>query len=181
MATPDEVCDWIERFVLSFDFTRPGLDRSRGRDLAHVVAGQIAARSSAHQRGADPEKWERNEKRYRRRKERSYGWADDPNYRTGQMLSEASLFGEPIVEPRLITMRYGTDEKPDRTWSPQDNRSPAEVRKDESVTDRQKAGWAHQETAERPARPFYELDDEIASAVIEVAADALREYLLTGS
>lgn len=181
MADASQVCDWIERFVRSFDFNRPGVDRSLGRDLAHAVAGGIAARAADESRGADPAPWEENEPRYARRKRRSYGWDDAPNYRTGQMLSHASLLGEPVVEPARITMVYGTGEAPDGCWSPADNRSPSEIRADQSVTDRQKAAWTTEGGDSRPARPFYQLDDEIRVHVVEAAADALREYLLTGS
>ncbi|WP_165072127.1 hypothetical protein [Paludisphaera rhizosphaerae] len=182
MATAQEVHDWIEKFVHGFDFTRPGLDRSLGRDIAHEVAGQIAARSSILQ-DPDGQDWDENEPMYRKRKQRSYGWDHAPNYRTGQMLSHASLFGDPIVEARTIVMVYGTGDPPGGIWSPHDNRSASEKRQDEAVTDREKAAWATEGDAQnnRPARPFYAVDDSIRAAVIEICADALREYLITGS
>jgi hypothetical protein len=170
MATHDQVSDWIEAFVRGFDFTR-------------TVAEQVATRAATEFRGADPTQWEPNEERYKRIKQKAYGWDEAPNYRTGQMLSISSLFGSPIVEPLTITMVYGTGDPPDGCWSPWDHRTPSQVRADEGVTDRQKGAWATDgdPSRNRPPRPFYEWDEEIRTAVIEVTAQALHEYILTGS
>lgn len=193
----DEVRRWLERFVMSFNFTRPGVDRNMGRDLAHLVAGKIAERSA---KGLAPDgtKWKRNSDRpnprrgtlavpgfanigtartggYLTEKRKRYGWPESdgkPNYRTGQMLSHLSLFGDTVVGPDTVEMHYGIDVPPDRTYSPVDNRTASQVRADEAVTDREKAGYAVEND-----RPFYELDDDIRDAVLEEAERLLSDYI----
>lgn len=173
----NDVVAWIGRFVGSFNFTRPGIDQSLGRDLAHEVAGQIAIRAAAESRGPDPGRWEPNARRYRERKARHYGWPDNPNYRTGQMLSHESLLGEPAVDPDRVLMHYGTNEAPRGNKSPVDNRTPSERAADARATDVDKAEWTTQGGKGRPARPFYQIDDAIRDRVIEVAGEALADYL----
>lgn len=182
-----EVVGWLHQFVASFNFTRPGVDRSMGRDLAHLVAGLIADRCAkglapdgTHWKPVSDTPWGPPGSGfqfpgYRTRKRQAYGWPEadgKPNYRTGQMLSHLSLFGNTVVGPDLIEMHYGIDAAPAGCYSPVDNRTASERRADESVTDREKAGWA-----EDNDRPFYELDDEIRDAVLEEAERLLSDYI----
>jgi len=169
----DEVIDWLRRLIESFNFSLPGKDQNLGRDLAHVLAGQIAERSAQLGRGADAAEWPPNPPVYAALKAEHYGWPDrKPNYRTGQMLSQESLFGRTTVQDQLVEVVYGTGVAASRTFSPLDNRTPSEKKADESTTDLQKAEWA------TPKRPFFDFDDVIEEAVIEEADKALNTYIL---
>ena len=42
--TPDEVNIYLANFLASFDFTRPGMDQSLGRDMALLMAERIGER-----------------------------------------------------------------------------------------------------------------------------------------
>lgn len=169
-----DVIAWLTDFLDSFNFNLPGVDRNLGRDLAHVFAGQIEARAATESRGADPWRWDRNEPGYEARKTAAYGWPDDkPNYRTGQMLSQASVFGRTrVVDDKVVELVYGTDKPPKGTYSPEDNRTPSEVQADEAVTDVEKAEYASWK------RPFFEVDDVVEEAVIDAADQALDQYIL---
>ena len=168
----DEVITWLRSFVDGFDFTLPGKDQNLGRDLAHVGAAYIEQRSGQH-RGAD-KTWAKNAEPYRTIKEKHYGWVDDPNSRTGQMLSQASLFGQTQVQAKLVEMRYGTGQPPQRNYSPVDNRTPSDIKADEAITDIEKAWFAHT-TGDRP---FYEADQGMEDEVIAEADRALADYIL---
>jgi hypothetical protein len=170
----DEIIAWLIDFLDSFNFNLPGVDRNLGRDLAHVFAGQIESRAATESRGADPQEWEPNEPGYAKRKEAAYGWPDKkPNYRTGQMLSRASVFGRTrVVDDKVVELVYGTAKPPKATHSPEDNRTPSEVQSDESITDVEKAEYASWK------RPFFEVDDVVEEAVIDAADQALDQYIL---
>jgi hypothetical protein len=189
-----EVITWLEGFVHSFNFELPGRDMNMGRDIAHIVAGRIQERSSRTSGGANGQRWKPISDKasirgvvaggvvvggesYKERKRKAYGWMEAdgrPGYRTAQMLSQESLFGDTRVEPYLIEMRYGLNVPPQDCKSPHDNRRPSEKKADESVTDRQKGEWF---TA--GGRTFYELDDQIRDAVLEEARQHLIQYIQT--
>ena len=176
MADVQQVAAWLKDFVRGFNFHRKGVDKSLGRDLCNVVAWHLAERS-ADQKDPDGGRWPSNkDARYRREKSVNYGWDEnDPptNYRTGQMLGFVSLLGNPDIGEHEIEMRYGQDTGPRGvSWSPRDSRTQAQKEKDDSVTDVQKAKWAHEQ-----GREFYGADDETESRVIEAAAEALETYL----
>jgi hypothetical protein len=174
----NEVVAWIEDFVRSFDFTRPGKDKSLGRDIVGtIIRGRtigdprcLVARSAAERRGADTQ-WKANESKYAARKAKDYGVFDQPNYRTGQMLSQASLWGKTEFMSDEIIMRYGTGDPPSRSAAPTQYLST----EDQNITDIEKAYFA----TNVHDRPFYEIDDEIEEAVLEEMADALSEYIQT--
>lgn len=170
----EQVCAWLEEFLLSFNFSLPGKDRNLGRDLAHVFAASISERSASESRGADgSEKWPANKRRYAKMKADHYGWPEEkPNYRTGQMLSHASLFGRTKVKDQLVELIYGRQEPPEECYSPFDLRTEAMKKADESITDVEKAEYASTE------RPFFEVDDDVEADVIEAADEALDEYIL---
>lgn len=175
-----QVIQWLHDFVDGFNFTLPGRQQSLGRDVAHLVANRIARRASQEGRGASPTRWHENSDRpagkgYKSRKRKAYGWQESdgkPNYRTGQMLSEPSLFGQTQVEPKRVLMRYGLDEAARDCKSPTDNRTPSQKRGDAAVTDRQKAGYAHE-----LGRDFYELDDQIVAALVAEIENRLATYI----
>ncbi|MHB8359796.1 MAG: hypothetical protein ACYDCP_09925 [Thermoplasmataceae archaeon] len=175
------VVEWLRDFVEGFDFTRPGKDQSLGRDLANQQVRQIMIRSSQF---LDPmeEEWAGNSRKsspwlpggYKEWKEATYEWDDAPNYRTGQMLSQLSLFGRTTIEPRLITLRYGIDAPPDRSTSPNGF---FDRETDGKVTDLQKAEWAHTQTPDKPARRFYDFGAGDAEALADVARESLHAYI----
>ena len=111
---------------------------------------------------------------YKGWKERKYGWDDEPNRRTNQMLSQTSLFGDKTrIEKHLVTLRYGTDQPPSRSASPNGFISDA----DRKVTDTQKAEWAHTGGKHGHVRGFYGAGDGDAEALCEVAQENLNDYI----
>jgi hypothetical protein len=178
----NEVVAWIEDFVRSFDFTRPGKDQSLGRDVVNVIIrGQIVGgdsfdtrsilgRAFYQRRGADT-RWKENAPDYREWKGKKYGVYDMPNVRTGQMLSEISMRGRTEYGPTEIVMKYGTGDPPSSSASPNQYLS----EQDQAITDVDKAYYA----TNSHDRPFYEIDDEIEEAVLEEVAEALAEYIQT--
>ena len=155
----------IDRLVQSFDFTIPGKDQSLGRDLAGVVAMGIRDRSVPGRKAPDGSTWDDNEPRYAAKKRAKYD-ADQPNVRTGQMLSLESLKGRTAISADDVTMEYGTD-----TPAASALNGTTLTKGDTAVTDVEKAGYC----SER--RPFYGLDDTIGDAVRTAAAEALGDYL----
>ncbi len=173
----DEVANWLEQFVDGFNFLLPGIDQCLGRDMINAVAFGIADRSSAHQ-AADTTPWEDNSddpsgKGYKSQKAKDYGVFDEPNFRTGQMLSLASLKGRPLIEEKSILMQYGTGDPPTTSAAPTGYLSV----EDKKISDIEKAIYAHTSDTNRPARPFYELDDTIRQNVIDVCADSMAQYI----
>jgi hypothetical protein len=180
--TPDELNNYLTDFVDKFDFTRPGHSQSLARDVADVVVECIQERSSRGV-GPDGDAWEANSGKstpwlpggYRQWKMENYGW-DDPNYRTGQMLSKMSLGGNIQINPHDIVIAYGTNTPPTRGGSPNSFFDPET---DGKVTDTQKAEWAHEDTGEKPARPFYGLGDGDDQAIVELCQENLNDYILS--
>jgi hypothetical protein len=186
MATAAEVEHWLQEFVKGFNFERPGKDRSLGLDIANVVIrgphldgfGGIMGRAAEH-KDWEGNEWPPNSTReppksgYKGWKERKYGWADEPNRRTNQMLSALSLGAKTTVAKDLVEIRPGLDQPPS------DSRSPTGFinKQDKKVTDTQKMQFAHVSSKNRPARPFYGVNDEDARNVSEAAQEALNEYL----
>lgn len=196
-----EVVAWLEGFVNSFDFTRPGKDQSLGRDIAMTiirgpdVGGQGGILGRAAENSGPEGYWIDNADSTKAEKRKHYGW-EEVNRRTGQMLSQESLYGHTTIEPRLVTLRYGTGRAPDRSAAPSGYISDA----DRAVTDVQKAEWAHgggssakgptrdvrgrfaarvRKATARTARPFYGFTDEDRSNVIGVTQENLDDYIRT--
>jgi hypothetical protein len=179
MATADEVVGWLERFAHSFNFTRPGLDQSLGRDMAMAQIQRILDRCAQFV-GPDGTPWEENSDTptpwmpngYKQWKADHYGW-DHPNYRTGQMLSKASMAGNIEITADEVKIGYGLGLPPRAGYSPTGHCSD----EDRAVTDREKAEWAHMETRHRRARPFFGVGEGDAEAVQKVAFENLSTYL----
>jgi hypothetical protein len=168
----DQVVSWLENWVNSYDFTRPSKDQSLGRDIATKVVEGIERRSSDQNQGATTV-WPPNAPTYAASKQKRYGWSH-PNYRTGQMLSKASLFGRTTIAPQEVTMRYGTDTPPSGSAAPSGYISDH----DRYVTDTEKASFPHSGQSRRQVkRPFYELDDEITRQVLDVCRENLDSYI----
>jgi hypothetical protein len=158
----NEVVRWLDDWVNGIDFRKSGQDQSLGRDVAKKVAEKIAFRSATEHRGATvawpdnsntPSPW--HPQGYRAWKAEKYG-VDAPNYRTGQMLSELSLIGRTAIAAHEIIMTYGTDAPPFTSAAPTGLLSDA----DKAVKDTEKSTW------NSATRPFYEMDDQIAEAVV---------------
>src|SRR5262249_31679475 len=121
--------------------------------------------------------WPDNAPGYAQWKAKKYGVFDQPNIRTGQMLSQQSLIGRTQVEADQITMVYGTGMAANRSATGQGFDS----RRDDA-TDVEKARFAHEGQSRRKVqRPFYELDETISQAVKEEIAEALQDYLETAT
>jgi hypothetical protein len=160
-----EIDAWMKQLVDSFNFQRPGKDQSLGRDIAGAIANGIRDRSVPDAMGPDGDKWDDNEESYAAEKRQKYD-ADQPNVRTGQMLSLQSLMGRTTVEPELVEMRYGVDEPPSSAFNGTEL-----TEGDKAVTDIQKAEWCS------VTRPFYALDEEIKAAARAEAGEALNDHL----
>lgn len=177
----DEVVRWLGGFIDSFDFTRPGIDQSLGRDTANAVCQGIADRSRNLRKGADTN-WPdlsnrpfRGRPGYRDWKHLKYGINNEPLSRTGQMLSMTSLRGGTEYAPTEIRVIYGTGQPPKTSAAPTGLLSDA----DRKVTDTQKATWATEGSASRPKRPFFELDQTISEGVFFVVEQNLIDYVLS--
>jgi hypothetical protein len=176
----DEVCRWLSEFAESFDFTRPGEDQSLGRDIAlTIIRGPEAGGQDGilgrctDGTGPDGTAWPANSRTYAAAKQERYGW-DEPNRRTGQMLSQQSLYGRTTIEPDQVTLRYGTGQPPSGSAAPSGYSSKA----DRETPDTLKASLAHSgQSRQRIQRPFYEATREDAENVSATAQENLNEYI----
>ncbi len=110
---------------------------------------------------------------YAGEKERDYGIVDEPNRRTGQMLSQQTLGAKIKIGPTEIELRPGTDKPPSSSAAPTGLLSDA----DKKVTDTQKIGFAHEETPTKPARKFYAANDEDRANVIALTQENMNDYI----
>jgi len=56
----DQIVAYLDWFVASFDFTRPGIAQNLGRDVANVVVERIQKQSSEELAGPDGNPWPQN-------------------------------------------------------------------------------------------------------------------------
>jgi len=161
----------LKALSLSFGFHATIEGKSLGRDIAGLTADMIAARSIDRQAGASgawpPNSDEPPGKGYRSWKQKKYN-VDLANVRTGQMLSIESLLGTTIVDTNRVQMLYGTAQPPSRSSAS----SYFDPKTDGAITDIEKAFFCSD------ARPFYELDEEISTAVLERIAQCCEEYIV---
>jgi hypothetical protein len=108
----EQVTAWLNTWVDGFDFRRVGKDQNLGRDIVNKVVQQIADRGLNERRGVDGP-WPANKPKYMAWKEKNYG-TGETNSRTGQMLSQKSLYGHTTIESKQVTMIYGTNQPPDQ-------------------------------------------------------------------
>lgn len=155
----------------SLDFDHSVGNMSLGKRMAEATADAIEVRSVVYQKGATAQ-WEPNKSPYREWKEEKYNVYALAGVRTGQMLSLESLRGETTVTAREVEMVYGTDTAPTHSAS-----SSYFSDADGKVTDRQKAGWFTEGGRYQAARPFYELDEDIAAAVFGIVSEAVDRIL----
>jgi hypothetical protein len=138
------------------------------------VVDRIQSRSLQERCGAK-EYWLGNAPKYKAWKEANYG-TGDANSRTGQMLSQKSLYGRTKIYEEQIVMVYGTNEVPDRAafGSP----TAKQLEQDQKRTDTEKAYFAHTgQSKKKIKRKFYEVDEADAAAVVEVCRENLCEYI----
>jgi hypothetical protein len=177
-----QVTAWLEGWVDSFNFARPGKDQSLGRDIAMKVVDRIQTRSLTDRKGAKdtwppnsekPSRW--HPEGYRKWKDDNYG-IGEPNSRTGQMLSQLSLYGRTRIDSKLITMIYGINQPPTRATFGDPGEKNFE--RDKKVTDTFKAYLAHTgQSRQQIKRPFYEVDESDGQAVMELCQENLAEYI----
>ena len=167
-----EVMAWLSGFVDSFDFTRVGEDQSLGRDVAMKFVERIHDR--AHEiKGGAFEEWKENAPAYAAWKQERYNVADTPTVRTGQMLSQKSLFGRTTIAAREITMKYGVGTPPDRT-STGVELADADTKR----TDLEKAYYVHTgQSKHEIKRPFYEVNEMDGRHVSDLCQQNLNDLI----
>jgi hypothetical protein len=178
----DDVMRFLEQFVEDFNFNRKGEDQSLGRDVLKRGVERIHDRSTDERKGFGQE-WPKNSdtpskwypEGYRLWKDKHYN-VEEPNSRTGQMLSKESLAGRSKIESRLITMIYGTNEPPVAAIFG----DPPEryFERDQKVTDTFKAYLAHTgQSKKKIIRAFYNLEEDDGQAISELCQANLNEMI----
>ena len=171
----DEVIGKVERIIDGYGFLLSVGERDLGRDCIGIVAGMIQdkAASGVGSEGA----WEPNSDNpaghgYASFKERVYGVVEQPNVRTGDMLSERAPRNG-TVGHETVNMEYGTGDVP------RDGMAGRPVKDaDKKLTDREKAGYAH--TGQGPhgtKHPFYVIHAEAVTGIRERCQERLNEYV----
>lgn len=177
--TPDEVVAYLRNFADGFNFKRRGVDQNLGRDMAHTLVDRILDRCED---SVDPGRvpWPENSTKeppvggYKGQKERQYGWDDNPNRRTGQMVSQEAMMGNrTTIEEREIVIRYGNDVAPDVSKSPNGYIS----ERDKLRTDTEKATYAHTGGRHGVKRPFFGIGAGDKEAVIETGRENLHQHI----
>jgi hypothetical protein len=176
------VVAWLDNWVDSFDFKRPGKDQSLGRDIAMKAVDLIQTRSLVDRTGfgtawppnsETPTKW--HPQGYKNWKEEHYG-TGEPNSRNGQMLSQQSMYGRTKIDSKLVTMIYSLNKPPDRATF--GNPTAKQFAQDQKVTDTFKAYLAHTGQSKRNVvRPFYQLIDSDGAEIVELCRENLSEYI----
>jgi hypothetical protein len=171
----EELVSYLDSFAHSINFKRKGADRELGEAIVETIIYGEGPGSGTGIRGrcekeVTPEgsPWPANPTEYASDKEAKYGWSE-VNHRTGQMLSEPSLKGRTRIEPELITMVYGTDSAPSKSYSPTGYLS----KSDEKTTDVKKATIAH-----AAGRGFYGLGQGDPENVAKVGQEYVNEAIL---
>lgn len=165
----DEVAAWVAEILVGYNFETNIGDRSLGLDLAGSAAKAMIDRAADDGKDPDGVGYTPNEARYRARKRKDYR-VDQPNVRTGQMLSITSMIGDTRVSADRVEMTYGIGAPPTSSLSGHITDA------DKRATDRDKGGWATD-----AGRRFYELGEAGESAVLGRADEALGAYLERGS
>lgn len=154
----DDVIELVRRMYACIDFTRKGPQKLLGEALCDRVSEGCQDRSLNRQRGAK-RKWKDNAPGYVKRPEKA---GKPVGVLTGEMLSDTEMQGERDIQPRRVTIVYGTNQ---------------EVR--------DKASWFHRGSKgsgpgppsgakKQPARPdMWALDDKIRRALNQEVADYL--------
>lgn len=162
----DDIGRQLEAFVGAIDFHMQGETADLAEELIEIAWTGVRDRS-AQGLGPDGHPWPANAPGYASYKAKRYQ-VHQVGELSGQMLSAESLKGQPLVQPDLIEMVYGTGDPPAGA-----SRSGVELRDHEKIaTDREKAEWFTQ-----GGRPFYELDDQINDQLVDKAGDVIAANL----
>jgi hypothetical protein len=164
-SNDSEIDAWLRASVAAFDIR----DRGVGHDAAEAVADGIIERSHEQQKGATVP-WPENSDNppgqgYRSKKGKRYG-TTKTNFRTGQMLSRASVLGTVVITKNTVEIRYGTGKPPTSSVN-----GYIEER-DKQITDVEKA-----EYADELGRPFFELDETICDHIFDIIGDGLGDHI----
>ena len=174
----DDVLDRVERLIDGYGFLLSKGDRDLGRDCIKIVAQDISERAMVGE-GSEGQ-WAANSdepegKGYASYKERVYDVIDQPNVRTGDMLSKRAL-SNGTVSNEAVEMAYGTG---DVARAGVAGRTVKEA--DKKLTDREKAYYAH--TGQGPhgtTRPFYALSEDAVVTIRETCQERLNQYVREG-
>jgi hypothetical protein len=169
----DDVIDRVERLIDGYGFLLSVEDKALGRTCIKIVANDIQERA-AHGEGSEGE-WDKNAPDYTKMKERVYGVVEQPNVRTGDMLSGRAL-SNGTVSNEAVEMVYGTG---DVASEGRTGRTVKEA--DKKLTDREKAYYAH--TGQGPhgtTRPFYALSEDAVVAIRDTCQERLNQYVRDG-
>jgi hypothetical protein len=165
----EEVTEVLNAIVDGFGFDLTVDDKDLGRHCIKIVATDIQERS-ARGEGSEGE-WDENTEDYAKYKKRVYGVTEQPNVRTGDMLSDRAL-SIGTVGHETVDMEYGTGDTPRTGVAGRPVKSA-----DEKITDREKAGYAHDgQGPHGTERPFYVIHDTAASDIQELCQQRLNEY-----
>lgn len=153
----------LDAVAEAFNFEAPGIEgKGLGHEMLNVVADGILDRTIAEQKEPTGSALNPLSPAYKAWKA-GHGYPTLIGVKTGHMLSLVEVQGERVIAPDEATMTYG---KPGST-------------DDEGKTSRDKAEWFTDgdPARNRPARPFYDLDEEIETAASDHAEKALDEFL----
>lgn len=181
----DEVNRWLVAWQQTVNFKLAGAGQGLGLDIVHAIGDGIAARAAVCQ-DADGSPWAPNSTKpskwypdgYAAWKEEKYGWVDQPGHRTGQTWSGPNLYGldgNTTIDTHEIIMRGGLDSPPTTSSAPSGLLS----EQDEKVTGLQKLTWAHEATANKPARPGYAYAPEDVTQVLAICTDYVSAHVIT--
>lgn len=168
-SNADAISALIQEVIDSFDFTLPGEEESLGLDLVSIAVEEMTEQAVTRGLNPDGTPLKPNQAKYAKRKKARYD-SDQPGILGGQMLSNESMTGIPVISASRILMLYGTGENP-----PENARNGTPLTKGErSATDFQKAGYYA-----KGQRFFYAFDDagNAERAIVARAGEAFDMYL----
>lgn len=173
-ANVDQVMAFLDDFLHSIQFTRPGIEGSMGKDAAMTIIrgphatmqGGIMGRC-AQEVTPEGRPWPHNSAEYAADKERRYGWSET-NRRTNQMLSQESLYGRTRIEPEAVTLVYGTGSPPSSSGAPTGYMSKGDAKTPDTI----KAALAHSSN-----RDFYRANDDDAKNVTAVLQETVNQMI----
>jgi hypothetical protein len=163
----DEVTEALNAIMEGFGFDLTVDDKDLG--CIKIVATDIQERAGQGE-GSEGE-WDENAEGYAKYKERVYGVTESPNFRTGDMLSERALSNGTVAH-LTVDMEFGTG-----TIASSGTRGRPVKEVDKKLTDREKAGYAHDgQGPHGTTRPFYVIHDTAASDIQQLCQQRLDAY-----
>jgi hypothetical protein len=178
----DQITAWLGAWIQTVDFKLPGRGQGLGEDIVHAIAGGMQKRASQDQSDADGNPWAPNSttpskwypQGYAAWKEQNYGWVDQPGYRTGQTWSLLNLIGTTTIGTHEIIMRGGLPSAPSTSAAPTGLLSA----QDAKATGLDKLRWAHESTANKPARGGYAIADADVTEVMVLCTESVTAYVV---